>query len=347
MTFANLILVVVAVLLIPIGYGLHLLGWGHPWLLLLLLLLPVAALLKGRRGQPAAFVYSSVGLLSGLTNVRRSHAGALLAALRWLALAAFIIALAQPRLMKSTTEVKASGIDIVCALDLSGSMKTQDYIINHQQISRIDMAEPVLKQFIEGRPNDRIGLVVFAVQAFIASPLTLDHDFLLETIDQIGIGAINSDATAIGDGLTTALNRLREVKSKSKIIVLMTDGANNSGVISPLTAAQAAKALGVKIYTIGLGNREIVQQMGLPPGYLPDEETLQKIAELTGGKYYRADNAEKFEKIYAEIDKLEKTEAVINKYTEYKELFAWVVAAGLALLLIEIVLGQTAFRRLP
>ena len=347
MTFANLILVVVAVLLIPIGYGLHLLGWGHPWLLLLLLLLPVAALLKGRRGQPAAFVYSSVGLLSGLTNVRRSHAGALLAALRWLALAAFIIALAQPRLMKNTTEVKASGIDIVCALDLSGSMKTQDYIINHQQISRIDMAEPVLKQFIEGRPNDRIGLVVFAVQAFIASPLTLDHDFLLETIDQIGIGAINSDATAIGDGITTALNRLREVKSKSKIIVLMTDGANNSGVISPITATQAAKALGVKIYTIGLGNREIVRQMGLPEGFLPDEDMLAQVAQMTGGKYYRADNAEKFKAIYAEIDKLEKSEAVINKYTEYKELFLWFVAGGLAVLLLEITLGQTLLRRLP
>ena len=321
--------------------------FAHPIWFLALLVLPLAAWLKGRRGRPAAFVYSSVGLLSGLTGIRRSHAGAFLAALRWLALAAFITALAQPRLLKSTTEVKASGIDIVCALDLSGSMKTQDYIINHQQVSRIDMAEPVLKQFIEGRPNDRIGLVVFAAQAFIASPLTLDHDFLLETIDQIGIGSINSDATAIGDGITTSLNRLREVKSKSKIIVLMTDGANNSGVISPLTAAQAAKALGVKIYTIGLGNREIVQQMGLPEGFLPDEDTLEQISQMTGGKYYRADNAEKFKAIYAEIDKLEKTEAVINKYTEYKELFLWFVTGGLAVLLLEITLGQTLLRRLP
>jgi Ca-activated chloride channel homolog len=320
---------------------------AHPIWFLALLLLPLAAWLKGRRGRPAAFVSSSVGLLSGLTRARRSHAGAILAALRWLALTLFIVALTEPRLMKSTTEVKASGIDIVCALDLSGSMKTQDYIINHQQISRIDMAEPVLKQFIEGRPNDRIGLVVFAVQAFIASPLTLDHDFLLETIDQIGIGAINSDATAIGDGITTALNRLREVKSKSKIIVLMTDGANNSGVISPITATQAAKALGVKIYTIGLGNREIVQQMGLPEGFLPDEDTLEQVAEMTGGKYYRADNAEKFKAIYAEIDKLEKSEAVINKYTEFKELFPWFVTGGLAVLLLEITLGQTLLRRLP
>jgi Ca-activated chloride channel family protein len=321
--------------------------FAHPYFLLLLLLLPPLAWLKGRRGMPPAFVYSSVQLVRGMQNISRSRPGGFLPSLRWLILGIFIVALAQPRLSKSTTEVKASGIDIACALDLSGSMRTDDYIVDGQQVSRIDMAKPVLEKFIEGRPNDRIGLIVFAVQAFIATPLTLDHEYLLDNIDRLGIGTINSDATAIGDGITTALNRLRDLKSKSKIIVLMTDGGNNSGKIDPITATKAAQALGVKIYTIGLGNREIVQQMGLPPGYLPDEETLQKIAELTGGKYYRADNAEKFEKIYAEIDKLEKTEAVINKYTEYKELFAWVVAAGLALLLIEIVLGQTAFRRLP
>jgi Ca-activated chloride channel family protein len=321
--------------------------FAHPYFLLLLLLLPLLAWLKGKRGIPPAFVYSSVQLVRGMQNISRSRPGGFLPSLRWIILGIFIVALAQPRLSKSTTEVKASGIDIACALDLSGSMNTGDYIVNGQQVSRIDIAKPVIQKFIEGRPNDRIGLVVFAAEAFIATPLTLDHEYLLDNIDRLGIGTINSDATAIGDGITTALNRLRDLKSKSKIIVLMTDGGNNSGKIDPITAAHAAQALGVKIYTIGLGNREIVQQMGLPPGYLPDEETLQKIADLTGGKYYRADNAEKFVRIYAEIDKLEKTEAVINKYTEYKELFAWVVAGGLALLLIEIVLGQTAFRRLP
>ncbi len=322
-------------------------AFAHPYLLLLLLLLPLAAWLKGRRGSPPAFLYSSVKLVEGLTNARRSRAGALLAAWRWLVLALFIVALAQPRLANSHTEVKASGIDIVCALDLSGSMNTPDYVINGRRISRINMAKPVLKEFIEGRPNDRIGLVVFAAQAFIATPLTLDHDYLLENIDRLGIGLINSDATAIGDGITTALNRLRDLKAKSKIIVLMTDGGNNSGKIDPMTATEAARALGVKIYTIGLGNREIVQQMGLPPGYLPDEDTLQQISQMTGGKYYRADNSEKFRAIYAEIDKLEKTEAVVNKYTEFKELFAWLITGGLALLLVELVLGQTVFRRLP
>jgi Ca-activated chloride channel family protein len=320
---------------------------AHPYLLLLFALLPLLAWLKGRRGAPPAFVYSSVQLVRGMQNIAQARHGGFLMSLRWIVLALFIVALAQPRLTKSTTEVKASGIDIVCALDLSGSMNTGDYIVNGRQVSRIDMAKPVLQKFIEGRPDDRIGLVVFAAQAFIVTPLTLDHDYLLENIDRLGIGTINSDATAIGDGITTALNRLRDLKSKSKIIVLMTDGGNNSGKIDPITATHAAQALGVKIYTIGLGNREIVEQMGLPPGYLPDEDTLQQIAQMTGGRYYRADNAEKFRKIYAEIDQLEKTEAVINKYTEYKELFPWFVAAGLALLLIELVLAQTAFRRLP
>lgn len=321
--------------------------FAHAWFLLLLLLLPLAAWLKGRRGSSPAFVYSSVKLVAGLSVAKRSRAGALLAALRWLALGLFITAIAQPRLTKSTTEVKASGIDIVCALDLSGSMNTPDYIVNGRQVSRINIAKPVLEKFIEGRPNDRIGLVVFAAQAFIATPLTLDHDYLLDDIGRIGIGTINSDATAIGDGITTALNRLQDLKAKSKIIVLMTDGGNNSGKIDPMTAAEAAKALGVKIYTIGLGNRETVQQMGLPPGYLPDEETLEKIAEMTGGRYFRADNTEKFREIYREIDKLEKTEAIINKYTEFKELFPWFITAGFAVLLTELALGQTVLRRLP
>jgi len=285
--------------------------------------------------------------MEGLTSVRRSRAGGLLAALRWLALAAFIVALAQPRLTHSTTEVKASGIDIVCALDLSGSMYTQDYNINGQGISRFHIAQAVLKKFVEGRPDDRIGLVVFAAQAFIASPLTLDHDFLLDDLDRMQIGTINSDATAIGDGIMTALNRLRDLKAKSKIIVLMTDGGNNSGNIDPTTAAQAAQALGVKVYTIGLGNAELVREMGLPPGYLPDTDTLQKISDMTGAKSYQAPNAEELTAIYKDINKLEKTEAVVNKYTQYRELFQWAIAVGLALLLIEVVLAQTIFRRLP
>jgi Ca-activated chloride channel family protein len=331
-------------------------AFAHPYFLLLLLLLPLLAWLKGKRGSPPAFLYSSVKLVEGLTNVRRSRAGNLLAALRWLTLAIFIFALAQPRLSKSTTEVKASGIDIVCALDLSGSMISEDFVVNGERVNRVNMAKSVLRDFIDKRPNDRIGLVVFAAQAFIATPLTLDHDYLQENLARLEIGTINSDATAIGDALTTAINRLRDLKSKSKIIILATDGQNNSGKIEPLLAADAAAALGVKIYTVGIGEQGSapmpVFMGGQKVGYqnVPvdvDEDTLQKIADKTGGRYYRADNADKFQQIYAEIDKLEKTEATISKYTEYKELFAWLVAGGLLLLLLEIVLGQTIFRRLP
>lgn len=321
--------------------------FAHPYFLLLLLLLPAIAWLKGGRGTPPAFLYSSLNLVEGLTGLRRSRAGQILAALRWLVLAAFIVALAQPRLAKSTTEVKASGIDIVVAFDMSGSMMTQDYEVDGQGVSRFNIAKSVLKKFVAGRPDDRIGLVVFAAQAFIASPMTLDHDYLLDNIERLEIGTINSDATAIGDGITTALNRLRNVQSKSKIIVLMTDGANNSGKIDPITATEAAQALGVKIYTIGLGNSDIVRRMGLPAGFLPDVSTLEKISQMTGAKFYRADNSEKLRNIYDEIDKLEKTEAVVNKYTQYKELFPWCLGAGAALLLIEILLAQTILRRLP
>lgn len=345
MVFALLYYVVLGALLLFLVW--LKLAFAHPYYLVLLALVPVLAWLKGKRGNPPAFLYSSVNLVEGLTGLRRSRAGAILAALRWFALAVFIIALAQPRLSKSTTEVKASGIDIVVALDLSGSMTTEDYIENGQGVSRFDMAKSVLEKFVKERPNDRIGLVVFAAQAFIASPMTLDHDYLLDNIDRLEIGTINSDATAIGDGIMTALNRIRDLKSKSKIIVLMTDGGNNSGKIDPITAAEAAQALGVKIYTIGLGNAEIATQMGLPPGYLPDLDTLQKISQMTGAKSYAGDNSEKLRNIYDEIDKMEKTEAVVNKYTQYKELFGWFILGGAVLLLLEIALAQTIFRRLP
>ncbi|HTV42536.1 MAG TPA: VWA domain-containing protein [Candidatus Sulfotelmatobacter sp.] len=320
---------------------------AHPIFLVLLALLPVLAWLKGKRGAPPAFLYSSLNLVEGLTGLRRSNAGRFLGALRWLALAVFIFALAQPRLTSSTSSVKASGIDIVVALDLSGSMRTPDYTVNGQSVDRFDMAKSVLEKFVGERPDDRIGLVVFAAQAFIASPMTLDHDYLLDNIDRLQIGTINSDATAIGDGITTALNRLRNVKAKSRIIVLMTDGANNSGHIDPITAAEAAQALGVKIYTIGLGNKEYVEQNNLPPGFLPDEDGLKKISQMTGGQFYRGDSSERLGSIYNEIDKMEKTESVLNKYTQYRELFAWFIASGAGLLLLEIVLAQTVFRRLP
>jgi Ca-activated chloride channel family protein len=220
----------------------------------------------------------------------------------------------------------------------------------------VDLAKTVLKQFVEKRPNDRLGLVVFGTDAFIAAPPTLDHDFFLKQLDQVDLGRIDGNSTAIGSALSTAINRLRDLKSKSKIVILMTDGQNNAGKIAPLTAAEAAQALGIKVYTIGIGTRgqapmpardmfgRKVYQM-VPVDI--DEETLQKISEMTHGKYYRADNSEKFKAIYSEIDKLEKTEAEVKKYTHVRELFPWLIAPGLGLLLFEIILRQTLLRRLP
>jgi Ca-activated chloride channel family protein len=331
-------------------------SFAHPWLLLLLLLLPLIAWLKGKRGTPPAFLYSSVQLVRAVLNVSRSRAGGFLAALRWLALALFIVALAQPRLTKSQTQIKASGIDIAVAIDLSGSMASEDFEVSGQRASRIDMAKQVLKKFIEKRPGDRIGLVAFATDAYIAAPLTLDHDFLQQNLDRLELDVIDGTHTAIGSGLGTAINRLRDLKSKSKIVILMTDGQNNAGKLAPLTVAEAAQSLGVKVYTIGVGmrgqapmpgrdffGRKVYQMMPVDI----DEDTLQKIADMTGGKYYRADNTEHFQQIYSEIDKLEKSEATVKKYTEFKELFAWLISPGLTLLLLELLLKNTVLRRLP
>ncbi len=338
--------------------------FGHPYFLLLLLLLPLLGWLKGKQGKPPAFIYSSVQLVRGILNVTRTRSGAFLASLRWFILALLIIALAQPRLTKSETKVTASGVDIAVALDMSFSMADEDFELRGQPADRLTMAKEVLKKFIDKRPSDRIGIVAFATQAYIACPLTLDHDFLLENLARLQIGTIDGGSTAIGSGLSTAINRLRELKSKSKIIILMTDGRNNAGKVAPVTVAEAAKALGVKVYTIGVGKhgmsrRPRIDRYGRPvydffgrriydndPEDL-DEEVLQKIADMTGGKYYRADNSQRFQAIYAEIDKLEKTEAEVKKFSRHNELFAWLITPGLGLLLLEVLLRHTIWRRLP
>ena len=328
--------------------------FAYPYLLLLLLTLPLLAWLKGRRGQPPAFVYSSVQLVRGLGSAHRSQAGAFLAALRWVALAVLLVALAQPRFTKTETQVKATGVDIVVALDLSGSMESEDFEKGGERINRLQMAKEVLENFILKRPGDRIGLVAFSGKAYVAAPLTLDHDFLQANVERLRLHMIE-DGTAIGSGLATAVNRLRDVKSKSKIVILMTDGQNNAGKVPPMTAAEAAKSLKVKVYTIGVGTRG---QAPMPVNVFGqkryqmvpvdiDEDTLTKIADLTGGKYYRADNAQTFRQIYDEIDRLEKTESEVKKYSQHRELFPWFVAVGLSLLLAEVLLSHTVLRRLP
>lgn len=332
-------------------------SFAHPYLLLLLLLLPILAWLQGKRGQNSAFLYSSVQLVKPLSGLTRSRAGRILLLLRWLSLALFIIALAQPRFIKGESSNRASGIDIAVAIDLSGSMAAEDFELDRNRVNRLVIAKDVLRKFIEKRPADRIGLIAFAGRAYIASPMTLHHDFLLQNLERLYLGMIE-DRTAIGSGLTAALNRLRDLPSKSKIVILMTDGVNNAGKVPPLTAAEIAETLKIKVYTIGIGTQGTAP---MPVGTDPfsgqkvyrqvpvdiDEETLTKVAERTGGKYYRADNSESFRKIYAEIDRLEKTDFEVKKYRQYEELFAWVILGGLFILLLEIILSQTVWRKLP
>jgi Ca-activated chloride channel family protein len=334
--------------------------FAHPWVLSLLLLIPLLAWLRGRRGRQPAFLYSSVQLVKGIIGITRSSAGSILPKLRWLALALFIVALAQPRLTHSETSISASGIDIVVALDMSGSMAAEDegFLLNGQQSSRFLIAKDVLKKFISRRVSDRLGLVVFATQAYVAVPPTLDHDFLVENLHRMELGVINGDQTAIGSALATSLNRLRDLHSKSKIVILMTDGENNAGKVPPLTAADAAEALGIKVYTIGVGTRGVARiAVGSDPftgrkmyQQIPvdvDEETLTAIAKKTGGRYYRADSSDTLQKIYADIDRLEKTEALVKKFSYYDELFPWFVLPGMFVLLLEVILSNTVWRKLP
>src|SRR6266540_2328073 len=331
------------------------LTFAHPWFLLLLLALPAVAWWRTRQGKDAAFLYSSVELARGVANIGRSGASRLLEALRWLAVVLFIFGLARPQFVESETSIKASGVDIVVAIDLSGSMESEDFKLAGKQVNRLVIAKDTLKKFIDRRPSDRIGLVAFAGKAYIAAPMTLDHDFLEMNVERLQLHSIE-EGTAIGAGLAAAVNRLRELTSKSKIVILMTDGQNNVSKVPPLTAAEAAQSLGVKVYTIGVGTRGTAPfpQMDMfgRKYYVQtrvdiDEPTLQEIAKKTGGKYYRADNTETLQKIYDEIDALEKTEVEVKRFLHIDELFSWVVLPGMGMLLIEVLLGHSVWRKLP
>jgi Ca-activated chloride channel family protein len=250
--------------------------------------------------------------------------------------------------------VRASGVDIVIALDLSTSMESEDFTIRGQRVNRLTVAKDTIAKFIERRPSDRIGLVAFAGRAYIAAPLTLDHQFLQANLERLQLHTIE-DGTAIGSGLSAAINRLRDIESKSKIVILMTDGQNNAGKVPPVTAAEAAKALGMKVYTIGVGIRGYAPYPVMVFGQKTyrqvqvdiDEETLTAVAEKTGGKYFRADSTDTLRKIYAEIDQFEKSEAVVKKFVRRTELFHWFAVPGALLLLLEVLLANTIWRRLP
>jgi Ca-activated chloride channel family protein len=330
----------------------------HPWVLLALVLIPLLALLKGKFGGTPGVLFSSTQLVVAVGRKRRAHAGAFLSSLVYGAMACLIVALARPQLGQTLEHVTASGVDIMLVLDVSGSMRAEDYVVGDQRMSRIDMVKRVTQDFIESRPNDRMGIIAFAGRPYLVSPLTLDHDWLIQNLDRVQIGMVE-DSTAIGSGLASAANRLKDRNSKTKIIVLLTDGANNAGKVLPLTAAEAAKALGIKIYTIVAGSNDPIPfpvklsdgrtvLMNLPAGYFPiDEKLLDQIAKIGDGKYFRAADTESMDKTFKEIDRLEKTKVEMDRTSDYRDYFTWPLLAAALLITAEALLSQTLWRRLP
>ncbi|MEK7289807.1 MAG: VWA domain-containing protein [Planctomycetota bacterium] len=266
-----------------------------------------------------------------------------------------IVALARPQSGNEQTKVLTEGIDIVLTVDVSGSMLAEDFEIGGKRYNRLYVIKQVVKDFIQRRNNDRIGLVVFAGMPYTQCPMTLDYGMLLQLLERIDIGMVE-DGTAIGSAIASSVDRLRNTKAKSKVIILLTDGRNNAGEIDPFTSAEIAKAFGIKIYTIGAGTKglapfpavdlfgnRVMKQVKIDI----DDNALQEIAKITDGKYYRATDTKSLLEIYEHIDKLEKTEAEVTQYTEYTELFHFFLLPAFALLLCELGLRKTKFRRIP
>ena len=305
-----------------------------------------------RRGQ---IRFSSLLSLKRLPQPRSLWSRHLLIVLRIAALILLTIALMRPREGTQRTHVKTEGVDIVLALDVSGSMNAEDFSIGGMRRNRLYVVKEVVRDFIRKRPNDRVGIVIFGGRSYTLCPLTLDQNILLQFLDRAKVGMLE-DGTAIGDGIATSLNRLRKLKSKSKIIILLTDGAENAGKVDAKTAAELARAVGVKVYTIGVGSkgpipfptkdvfgRTVYQLVQIDL----DENLLRSVSERTGGVYYRATDTERLKDIYATIDRLEKTKIETNLYVQYRELFSPYLFSAMILVLIEIVLGQTGLRTLP
>jgi Ca-activated chloride channel family protein len=328
------------------------LEFAHPWVLLLAPALVTLLLLARRRPRVrAALRHPSLALLPTAAGGWRIRAGRILFGLRLAALVLVVLALARPRLAHSTREVEGDGIDIVVALDISGSMRALDF----QPQDRLGVAKQVIREFVTQRPTDRIGLVVFASRAFTQCPLTVDRTVLLGFLDEVQVGLIE-DGTAIGLGLATATNRLKQSTALSRTVILLTDGLNNVPTLEPATAAELARALGVRVYTVGVG-REGSAPYPVDDPLLGrrltriethiDEALLRRIAATTGGEYFRAEDPEALRAIFATIDRLEKSRYQTTVSTNYRELMAVCGVPALMLLLLEAALGATLLRRLP
>jgi Ca-activated chloride channel family protein len=320
-----------------------------------LAVLPLIVLWRGRRGPVAAVEFSDVSLARDVARRTRSRIGGIVWLLPIVAAAFMIVGLARPQRTNSRTEVTANGIDIVLGLDVSGSMQALDFAVNNSRINRIEVVKAVVAQFIEERPNDRIGIIAFAGSPYLVSPLTLDHDWLLQNLERVNVGG-QDDGTAIGSAIAAAVNHLRTTTAKSKVVILLTDGVNNTGKIAPLAAAEAARALGVKVYTIGVGVRgkapipirDEAGKMRIVMAQVDvDEKTLQAVASETGGLFYRATDTDSLQKIYEQINRYEKSAQSVQRFEHVEELYRWPLFPALALLGLGVILQQTRFRRLP
>ncbi|MGA1839845.1 MAG: vWA domain-containing protein [bacterium] len=327
-----------------------------PWLLLFLGIIPVLFYTYIKKLGHARVRFSSIHNLKKLKRSRSVYARHSLIVLRCLCLAFIILAIARPQAGNKQTEYLSEGIDIILCIDTSGSMQALDFSMGGKRIERLTVVKEVVKKFIRERTSDRIGMIVFGQEAFTQCPLTLDYGVLLSFLDRVKIG-MAGEATAIGDAVALGVKRLKALeKAKSRVMILLTDGRNNTGRIDPVTAAAIAKEFDVKIYTIGagtegeapfliehpiFGKQYVYQKVDL------DEDSLREVARITDGYYFRAKDTSALEKVYEQINTLEKTEVKVKEYMEYEELFWWFLIPALALLLIEVILSQTRFRKIP
>jgi Ca-activated chloride channel family protein len=335
------------------------LQFQHPAALLLLIPLALVAFWLARPGRASAIAYSSTDRVRAVARPRRTRWGRLVVALQWLGAGLLVVALARPSVEHHNVQVQASGVDIMLAMDISGSMQARDMAAGAssgaEPVSRIDAAKEVIGQFVQARPNDRIGLVAFAGEPYLASPLTLDHDWVLQNVARVDSNQLG-DGTAIGSAIAAGVRRLDAQGAKSKVLIVLTDGQNNAGKIQPSVAAEAARALGVKIYTIGIGSTgeamipvtdDHGRQQLVAARVDVDEAGMKHVADLTGGKFDRATDTESLRAVYADIDQFEKTTRTIKSFTQHDERYAMFAAPGLFLALAGLGLSATRFRRVP
>lgn len=341
--------------------------FAHGWLLWILL--PLYLLWAGgwvalrflerqsKLRHHAALRYSTIKPLQKLRASRTLQLRRVVEAVRLITIGLLVVAMLRPQTGRKETQVASDGVDIVLAIDTSGSMRALDLDADlpiPRRRTRLQVVKDVVESFIQKRDNDQVGMVVFGADAFTQCPLTLDHGIVSSFIERIEVG-MAGDLTAIGSGLGAAVNRLKKSQVKSKVIILLTDGRNNAGPLSPKKAAEVAKAFNIKIYTIGAGGRGqapfvvegVFGKQLLYDNVDIDEDTLRDIAQVTGGAYFRAEDSKGLAEIYDQIDKLEKTEIKMKSYMEYTERFGWFVVPALGLLLLEVVLLGTRFRKIP